>query len=374
MSDTLNELEANVERLAIEPPADDRGGDAESGSMPPPASLPSAAASPDFIRFVAETYKDDLTGYRQDILGRKPNPATVELERSIVENKRTAAGTGHGIGKTALGADAIHWFISTRPHPAIVATANTEDQLEKKLWRELNKTNQSAKNRDWFEWKQKTFTMFNDPTAQAVALTWSETNPEAFAGTHEQHVLGVFDEASAIHRSIFNSFAGAMTTPGARWLLLGNSTRNEGYFYDAVHGKLKARKPGDTAARHVEFVRHPVDCFAVRRSGVGRRDEAHARRGQRRVPDPRSRASAAHRRSAVHPARHGHGAMGRTSTCSTAGRSCSAATSAAAIGRSSCRAAAARCWTAFRCCTASGRWTSLSASRTKSGSTATSTT
>jgi hypothetical protein len=208
--------------------------------------MTSAASSPEFIRYVAETYKDDLTGYRQDILGRKPNPATVELEKSIVENKRTAAGTGHGIGKTALGADAIHWFISTRPHPAIVATANTEDQLQKKLWRELNKTNQNAKNRDWFEWKQSSFTMFNDPTAQANALAWSENNPDAFAGTHEMHVLGVFDEASAIARSIFNSFAGAMTTAGARWLLLGNSTRSEGYFYDAVHGKLKARKPGDT--------------------------------------------------------------------------------------------------------------------------------
>jgi hypothetical protein len=207
----------------------------------------SGACSPEFIEYVARTYKDDFTGYRLDILGRKPNPATLELEKSIVVNKRTAAGTGHGIGKTALGADAIHWFISTRPHPAIVATANTEDQLTTKLWRELNKTNQRAKNRDWFEWKQSTFTMFKDPTAQAVALAWSEHNPEAFAGTHEDHVLGVFDEASAIARAIFNSFAGAMSTRGARWLLLGNSTRTEGYFYDAVHGKLKARKEGDEA-------------------------------------------------------------------------------------------------------------------------------
>jgi hypothetical protein len=207
--------------------------------------MTSPACSPEFIRYVAETYKDDLTGYRLDILGRKPNPATVELEQSIVANKRTAAGTGHGIGKTALGADAIHWFISTRPHPAIVATANTEDQLLTKLWRELAKSNQQAKNSEWFDWKQKTFTMFNDPTAQAVALAWSENNPSAFAGTHEQHVLGVFDESSEIHRSIFNVFAGAMTTPGARWLLLGNSTVNEGYFFDAVHGKFKARKPGD---------------------------------------------------------------------------------------------------------------------------------
>lgn len=207
----------------------------------------SASTSPDFIRYVAETYRDDLTGYRQDILGRKPNPATAELERSIVENKRTAAGTGHGIGKTALGADAIHWFISTRPHPAIVATANTEAQLRTKLWRELAKVNAQALNGDWFDWKTQTFTMFQDPTAQAVALAWSEDNPEAFAGTHEAHVLGVFDEASAIPRVIFNVFAGAMTTAGARWLLLGNSTKNEGYFYDAVHGSMAARKPGDLA-------------------------------------------------------------------------------------------------------------------------------
>lgn len=148
---------------------------------------------------------------------------------------------------TAFGASAIHWFISTRPHPAIVATANTEAQLTGKLWRELAKVNNRAKNKDWFDWKQKSFTMFQDPTAQAVALAWSEDNPEAFAGTHEDHVLGVFDEGSAIARSIFNVFAGAMTTAGARWLLLGNPTRNEGYFFDATHGKLKARRQGDLA-------------------------------------------------------------------------------------------------------------------------------
>lgn len=209
------------------------------------AAASSPALTEDFIRFVAETYAHDFTGYRQDILGRKPNPATVEIEKSIIDNKRTAAGTGHGIGKTALGADAIHWFIATRPHPAIVATANTEAQLRGKLWRELAKTNAQARNREWFEWKTSSFTMFSDPTARAEAIAWSADNPEAFAGTHETHVLGVFDEASAIERVIFNVFAGAMTTPGARWLLLGNSTRNEGYFFDAVHGKMKARKPGD---------------------------------------------------------------------------------------------------------------------------------
>jgi hypothetical protein len=215
--------------------------------------MTSATHSPDFIRFIVENYRDDPYGYRLDILGRKPcpNPSdpTKDWQRdaceSVRDNKRTAIGAGHGIGKTGLAADLIHWFIATRPRPAIIATANTENQLRTKLWRELAKVNQQAKNRDWFDWKASTFTMFNDPTAQAHAIAWSEDNPEAFAGTHETHVLGVFDEASAIARVIFNVFAGAMTTAGARWLQLGNSTKNEGYFFDAVHGKLKARKPGD---------------------------------------------------------------------------------------------------------------------------------
>lgn len=201
----------------------------------------------EYIQFIAKTYRNDFTGYRQDILGREKAACWEPVEKSVVENRRTAVGSGHGIGKTAFGADLIHWFISTRPHPAIVATANTEDQLQKKLWRELYRTNQVAKNRDWFDWRASTFTMMNNPTQQAVALAWSENNAEAFAGTHEDHVLGVFDEASAIARVIFNVFNGAMSTAGARWVLLGNSTRSEGYFYDAVHGKLKARKPGDVS-------------------------------------------------------------------------------------------------------------------------------
>jgi hypothetical protein len=207
--------------------------------------MTSAAQSPDFIRYIVENYKDDFHGYRIDILGREHADCWVPIEQSVQDNKRTAVGAGHGIGKTGFGADAVHWFISTRPRPAIIATANTETQLRTKLWRELAKVNSGAKNREWFDWKASTFTMFNDPTAQAQAIAWSEDNPEAFAGTHEKHVLGIFDEASAIARVIFNVFAGAMTTAGARWVLLGNSTRSEGYFYEAVHGKLKARKPGD---------------------------------------------------------------------------------------------------------------------------------
>ena len=209
------------------------------------APVASPARSADFVKFIAKTYRNDPAGYMSDILGSPGDEWQVKVAESVRDHKRTCVSSGHGIGKTREGAMLVHWFISTRPRPAIVCTANTEDQLTKKLWRELRKVNDGAKNKDWFDHKAKTFTMFEDPTAQALALSWSEHNPEAFAGTHEEHVLGLFDESSAIARVIFNVFQGAMTTPGARWLLLGNPTRNEGYFYDACHGKLAARRPGD---------------------------------------------------------------------------------------------------------------------------------
>lgn len=201
--------------------------------------------SPEMVRHIAKKYRDDPAGYFADILHSPGDTWQIEVAESVRDNKRTAVSSGHGIGKTREGAMIVHWFMATRPNPAVVCTANTEDQLGKKLWRELKKVNDNAKNKAWFDWKAKSFTMFEDPTAQAVALAWSEGNSEAFAGTHETHVLGVFDEASAIARVIFNVFSGAMTTAGARWLLLGNPSRSEGYFYDACHGKLKARRPGD---------------------------------------------------------------------------------------------------------------------------------
>lgn len=211
------------------------------------ASKESPTRTVEYVAEIARLYREDYAGYCQDILGFAPYEWQRELGVDILTKKRNARASGHGIGKTRCAASLIHWFISTRPRPAIVATANTEDQLQKKLWRELAVVNNGAKNRDWFTWKVSTFTMFEDPTAQAVALAWSENNSEAFAGTHETHVLGVFDEASAIPRVIFQVFAGAMSTAGARWVAFGNPTRAEGQFYDICFGKLKARKPGDLA-------------------------------------------------------------------------------------------------------------------------------
>ncbi len=150
---------------------------------------------------------------------------------------RIAIASGHGVGKTALTAWIILWFMSTRPHPSITVTANTMNQLSGTTWRELAKWHKLAANSHWFEWTATKFYMKSSPeTWFAGAVPWSENNSEAFAGKHEDHVLYLFDEASGIADVIWNVSEGAMTTKGSFWLAFGNPTKNSGRFRECFNG------------------------------------------------------------------------------------------------------------------------------------------
>jgi len=181
--------------------------------------------------YIASAYYDDPVGYVRDVLQAEPDTWQVSALEAVRDNKRVAGASGHGIGKTAFVAWIIHWFMATRPNPQVVVTANTKNQLDSKTWRELAKWNQKARNGDWFEVKATRMELRSSPeTWFASAIPWTEHNSESFAGTHEEHVLIVFDEASAIADVIWDVVEGAMTTAGARWVALGNPTRNTGRF------------------------------------------------------------------------------------------------------------------------------------------------
>lgn len=177
---------------------------------------------------------DILTTLGDEIKNRDSNEA---IQTAI----QIAVASGHGIGKTALISWIIIWFASTRPHPQIVCTANTEPQLRNKTWRELSKWHKLAIHSHWFEWSATRFHLKQHPqTWFAAAIPWTEHRSEAFAGTHEKHVLVLYDEASTIARIIWEVTEGAMTTPGAIWIAFGNPTQNTGRFRECF-GKLRHR-------------------------------------------------------------------------------------------------------------------------------------
>ena len=150
---------------------------------------------------------------------------------------RHAVASGHGVGKSALAAWIILWHLSTHPHPQIVVTANTGVQLSTKTWRELAKWLQLSVYAETFTWTAtKCYHRAHPATWFAAAVPWRADRPEAFAGTHEAHVLILMDEASAIDDLIWETTEGAMTTPGAMWVAFGNPTRSSGRFKECFAG------------------------------------------------------------------------------------------------------------------------------------------
>lgn len=176
-------------------------------------------------------FVDRPADYVRCILNAEPDKWQEEALNAIVTNSRIAVASGHGVGKTALTSWLIHWYMATRPNPQVVVTANTKNQLDSKTWRELAKWNQRAVNGEWFNHTATRFFLKESPdTWFASAIPWTENNSEAFAGTHEDHVLNVFDEASAIPDVIWDVVEGSMTTENAKWAAFGNPTRNTGRF------------------------------------------------------------------------------------------------------------------------------------------------
>ena len=168
---------------------------------------------------------EDIRAYCERIAAGE-NPGPLQM----------AVASGHGIGKSALVAWIIHWFMATRPNPQIVVTANTETQLLTKTWRTLSRWHKMALNAHWFDWTATKFAMKSSPEDwYAAAVPWSEHNPDAFAGTHDKDVLVIFDEASNVADVIWEKVDGAMSTRGAMWIAFGNPTRNVGRFFECFH-------------------------------------------------------------------------------------------------------------------------------------------
>ena len=104
-----------------------------------------------------------------------------------------------------------------------------------------------AINSHWFEFTATALfskDKKHEKTWRIDAIPWSEKNPEAFAGLHNEgkRVLVIFDEGSAVHDLIWETAEGAMTDDNTEiiWATFGNPTRNSGRFRECFR-KFKHR-------------------------------------------------------------------------------------------------------------------------------------
>lgn len=176
--------------------------------------------------FVKEAFSVQLEQWQEKVL------------HSLVKHDRVAVRSGHGVGKTALMSWIIFWWLLTRYPAKIACTAPTVHQLSDILWSEVAKWHKKLHPalQVCFQIKiDKVVLEGTNNASYAVARTARKEQPEAFQGFHSPNMLFLIDEASGVDDIIFEVGQGAMSTKGAKSLMIGNPTRNSGYFYDAFH-------------------------------------------------------------------------------------------------------------------------------------------
>lgn len=152
---------------------------------------------------------------------------------------RLSRATGHGVGKSALGAILTKWAFDTCVDTRGVVTANTENQLRTKTWVELTKWHNLSVTRDVCDLRASALFSKDENherTWRVDMVPWSENNTEAFAGLHNEgkRIFLMFDEASNIADIIWEVAEGALTDADTEilWVAFGNPTRDRGRFRD----------------------------------------------------------------------------------------------------------------------------------------------
>lgn len=181
-----------------------------------------------------EVYYDDPAAFLEDLLGMKCDDWQDEVAADVAAYPKVAVKSGQGVGKTALEAGLIIWFLICRPYSKIIATAPTMQQLYNVLWAEIKKWLDSSLIQELLVWT-KTKVYVEGDSERWFAIAKTATKPESMQGFHEDHMLIVVDEASGVTDPIMEALLGTLTGWDNKLLLMGNPNRIEGVFYDAFN-------------------------------------------------------------------------------------------------------------------------------------------
>lgn len=146
----------------------------------------------------------------------------------LAERDRVSVKTGHGVGKTWLGAHICLWFDQTRPFSKVITTAPKWEQVETRQWPEIRKA-----------WALSRTPLIGRclTTDVHVAPNWfvhgeNTDDPIKFQGVHAiGGVLLWVDEAAGFLEALYQAASGFMTQGGCKTFLTGNPNLRHGKFF-----------------------------------------------------------------------------------------------------------------------------------------------
>lgn len=191
-------------------------------------------------------------------LGFRPWKKQIEIMEAVRDHDRVAVATSHKIGKSAIGACEALAHYSCVPGSRVIMTSSIARQVQGILWREMRARWRTAKLGQCIhcvklaQYTKRDVTCSHssplegefshvagtglqaDDLREVVGFTAQDA--EGAAGISAPNVFYICDEASGIPSTMFAAIEGNRAG-GAKLLLLGNPTRNDGEFYEAHHTK-----------------------------------------------------------------------------------------------------------------------------------------
>jgi hypothetical protein len=224
------------------------------------------AADTELAREMAEYYDDPL-GFVRDCFpwGKEPlageegpDENQIEFLESLGEEVRRrnfnghtpvmpilmTEASGHGTGKSAMGAWIAWWILSTRPGSRGTVTAGTYTQLESRTWAAIQWWGRLCVTEHWFDIQQHGIYSKEDPEQWNLsAQSCKEENYQTFAGQHARTSTSwyLFDEASEVPNKIYETAYGGLTDGEPMMFAWGQCVRNTGEFYEINFGAKAAR-------------------------------------------------------------------------------------------------------------------------------------
>lgn len=188
---------------------------------------------------VYDTYATNPLGFKNDCLKSATfEPEQARVFKALFDNPRVAVSSCHNFGKSFILANAVHTAINIyAPEIIIITTAPTYRQVKSVLWAEIRKiyvnTNADGQtlggkmNLTEYKISDKWFAIGFAPRKSTDGI-----DPSVFQGLHAKTVIIIFDEATGVPKSLWDSAEGMLTSAGQVFFwAIANPTDTTAEFY-----------------------------------------------------------------------------------------------------------------------------------------------
>jgi hypothetical protein len=158
-----------------------------------------------------------------------------DIMRALVDNRKLAVKTCHGIGKSFIASVITAWWLEAHaPGEAfVVTTAPTGPQVKVILWKEIGRVHARGKLRGRVNQTEWMCPVNGKEEIIAMGRKPSDYSPTAFQGIHSPHVLVIVDEANGVRGQLWDALDSLIANDGSKMLAIFNPDDPSGEIFDA---------------------------------------------------------------------------------------------------------------------------------------------